>query len=131
MDNIFLNGYLFSYFPFVAYRYSKVFRKRLSSRYRMYWRKRFINKAIILWVKLDIDGFEEEPHGQPLSTSEIDFYRFHLSNRFDKGPEGIHFSLYQRERFVSQFGNQTHKKRNSFEFWAKVISSAKKHYKGN
>lgn len=46
-------------------------------------------------------------------------------------PEGIHFSLYQKERFVSQFGNKTHKKRNSFEFWAKVISSARKHYKGN
>lgn len=71
-----------------------------------------------------------------LTATVVDFlidyyYCFYLSIRFDKVPEGIHFSLYQKERFVSQFGNQTHKKRNSFEFWAKVISLARKHYKGN
>lgn len=65
-------------------------------------------------------------------SSLIDFDCFLcVSNRFVKVPEGIHFSSYQKERFGSQFGNQTHKKRNSFEFWAKVISSARKHYKGN
>lgn len=50
--------------------------------------------------------------------------------RFDKEHAATHFSSYQKVEFVLRSANKIPRRKNSFAFWAKAISSARRHCKG-
>lgn len=56
--------------------------------------------------------------------------RPHVWSRFDKVLAETHSSSFQKVKSVLRFANRIRQKRNSFVCWAKVISSARRHYKG-